>query len=119
MLAAALDYGELAARAVPLPALGRNAHAIAPVHALLLACIHRAGHANAPYHVDGIASPEGDRLIWLYDIHLLVGGMSAGELDEFVALADVQEDPGDLRRSAAADPRMLRHADSGAGHRLR
>jgi hypothetical protein len=91
MLARALDYEELAARAAPLPALGRNARALAPVHALLLACMHRAGHANAPYYVDGFAIPGGDRLIWLYDIHLLVTAMSAGELAGFAALADSRE----------------------------
>jgi len=87
ILAKALSYDELAARGAPLSALGRYACALAPVHALLFACIHRAGHANAPYHVDGIAHLGGDRLIWLYDIHLLVARMSAGDLDEFAALA--------------------------------
>jgi len=87
ILAKALDYDELMARAAPLPALGSNARALAPVHALLFACIHRAGHANAPYFVEGIAQTGGDRLIWLYDIHLLVARMSAEDLDLFTALA--------------------------------
>jgi len=63
----------------------------APVHALLFACIHRAGHANAPYYVNGIAHLGGDRLIWLYDIHLLVVSMSADELVEFAELAASKE----------------------------
>ena len=87
ILAKALDYDELFGRAVALPALGPHAWGLAPVHALLFACIHRAGHANAPYYVDGVAHLGGDRLIWLYDIHLLVASMSAGELAEFAALA--------------------------------
>jgi hypothetical protein len=87
ILAKALTYEELVARAVPVPNLGRNARAPAPVHALLFACIHRAGHAHAPYYVEGVAHSGRDRLIWLYDIHLLVARMSAGDLDEFAALA--------------------------------
>ena len=76
---------------MPLPALGPNARALAPVHALLFACIHRAGHAHAPLFVDGIAHYGGDRLIWLYDIHLLVARMSAEDLDEFATLAAAKE----------------------------
>jgi hypothetical protein len=91
ILAKALDYEELVARAAPLPALGRNARALAPVHALLFACIHRTGHANAPYYVDGIAHLGGDRLIWLYDMHLLVGRMAAADLDDFAALANAKQ----------------------------
>jgi len=56
--------GELFARAQPLPALAPDALALGNVHALLLACIHRVAH-----HADG------DRLIWLYDIHLLASRM--------------------------------------------
>lgn len=86
-----LGHAELAARAVPLPALGPHARALAPVDALLFACIHRAGHAHAPYYSDGVAHMPMNRLIWLYDIHLLVSSMSAAELDEFVALAAAKQ----------------------------
>jgi hypothetical protein len=70
-----LSYDEIAAAAVPLPALGPGAHAPAAVHALLLACVHRLAHHH------------GDRLVWLYDIHLLAGGLSPAEHDELVRLA--------------------------------
>jgi hypothetical protein len=60
---------------------------LAPVDALLFACIHRAGHVNVPYYVGDVAHRGGNRLIWLYDIHLLVCEMSERELDEFAALA--------------------------------
>jgi hypothetical protein len=40
-----------------------------------------------PYDADGAARFGGDRLIWLYDVHLLIGRMSAADLDEFTALA--------------------------------
>jgi len=44
-----------------------------PQHALLLACMHRAGN---PHH-------DPDKLIWLYDVHLLVAGMLQQELIQF------------------------------------
>ena len=38
----------------------------------------------------GIAYYGGDRLIWLYDIHLLLGVLTADEIDEFVRVARVK-----------------------------
>jgi hypothetical protein len=70
------SYDEIAAAAVPLPALGPGARAPAAVHALLLACVHRLAHHQ-----------DGDRLLWLYDIHLLAAGLSPAEHDELVRLA--------------------------------
>ena len=86
MLARVLNYDELAARAAPLPPLGPNARAPGAVDALLFACLHRAGHANAPYYTGDVAH-YGDRAIWLYDIHLLFTRMSGAELDDFAARA--------------------------------
>jgi hypothetical protein len=86
MLARVLTYAELAARALALPPLGPNARALADVDALLLACLHRAGHANAPYYAGDVAH-SGDRAIWLYDIHLLFARMSGEEQDDFAARA--------------------------------
>lgn len=49
-------------------------------NALLLACMHRFGNERH----------DPDRLIWLYDIHLLVSAMSINDLSEFTEKA-VQE----------------------------
>jgi hypothetical protein len=87
LLANVLTHGEAVEKAVAVPDLCEHARGLCPVHALLLACIHRASHEHAPYYVNGVAHYGGDRLIWLYDIHLLVSRMSAQELDEFAALA--------------------------------
>ena len=87
VLAKAMAYDELAARAAPLPALGAHARALAPVDALLFACIHLAGHVNAPYFVPNVGQQDGDRLIWLYDMHLLYSKMSDAERNEFAAMA--------------------------------
>jgi hypothetical protein len=75
LFASMLTFDELEASAVAIPALGEGALTPAPVHALLLACIHRASH------------DDSDRLIWLYDIKLIVDGLSSGEWEEFRRLA--------------------------------
>jgi hypothetical protein len=67
----------LAARAVPVPPLGEAARAVGPVDALALACIHRVAHHH-----------DERRLIWLYDIHLLAGALTAAEAEEFLSLAE-------------------------------
>ena len=76
VFARVLQFRELAARAAPVPALGPAARGLGAPDALLLAAVHRAAHHYG-----------SNRLIWLYDIHLLVGGMDDGELRQLVALA--------------------------------
>ena len=66
-----IGHSEAWQESVPVPGLG-TARTLKPVHALLLACMHRAGNPNH----------DPERLIWLYDIHLLVAGMSDSELIE-------------------------------------
>lgn len=83
VFARALSHDELFVRSVPVPGLGEAARGLYPPHALLLACMHRAGHLEGR---DG----SGERLIWLYDIHLLAKAMSAGEWREFAQLACVK-----------------------------
>lgn len=67
---------EIAAAAVPVPALGPHARAVGPVHALLLACIHPVMHHR-----------NTERVIWIYDVHLIASGLSDAELDRFAELA--------------------------------
>jgi hypothetical protein len=56
--AGVLQYAELRDRAMPIPTLGALAPSLED--ALLYACVHRVVHHH-----------DVDRLIWLYDIHLL------------------------------------------------
>jgi hypothetical protein len=70
-----LHFDELEADGVPLPVLGGAARGPSDRHALLLACLHRVAHHY-----------NSNRLIWLYDIHLLVTAMSPDRREE---LADV------------------------------
>lgn len=90
VLAQLFTYDELRAQARSLPKLGPHALAASPVHALLLACMHRSTHKQNPYYVDGVAHFGGDRLIWLYDIHLLAGSFTDGQWNEFVRLSELK-----------------------------
>src|SRR4029077_3309662 len=74
--ARALGYDEATARSVPVAQLGASARSLYPPHAMLLACMHRAAHL-------GVDGPEGNRLLWLYDIHLLATAMTAGQWRDF------------------------------------
>jgi hypothetical protein len=76
MFSNVLSYEELSQEAVPLVALGPHARAAGPVHALLLACIHPVMHHG-----------NAERLIWIYDIHLLVAQLSPEDVRRFVGLA--------------------------------
>lgn len=87
LFANSLTYDEMELQSVSVPALGPHARALGDAHALMLACIHRLGHAQAPYYVDGIARYGANRLIWLYDIHLLGKTMSPGQWELFVQTA--------------------------------
>jgi hypothetical protein len=76
LFADVLTFEELAEAAEPVPALGPHARAAGPVHALLLACIHPAMHHR-----------NSERLIWLYDVHLLMNSLSTADAEQFAAMA--------------------------------
>jgi hypothetical protein len=80
LFAGVQSYDELAERSIPVPALGGHARALAPADALVLACVHRLAH-----HADEL------RLIWLYDIHLLVQGLEEREFAEFANCARARQ----------------------------
>lgn len=87
LLSRLFTYEELRHDAEPLLQLCPHALGASRVHALLLACMHRSTHKQNPYYVNDEPHHEADRLIWLYDIHLLAGQLNAREWDEFVRLA--------------------------------
>jgi hypothetical protein len=80
VFAAALTTAELRSGSVNIPALGPSARAVAPVHALAIACIHRVAHHN-----------HEERLIWLYDIHLMAERLTAAEEEQFANLAGAKQ----------------------------
>jgi hypothetical protein len=71
-----LTYESMISRAVPVPALGPGAFAPAPADALLLACVHPVMHHQ-----------NAERILWVYDIHLLASSLSASAFAEFTQTA--------------------------------
>ena len=76
VLADALTFDDLWAGRGSVPPLGSGARAPAPAAALALACIHRIAHHHGH-----------DRLVWLYDIHLLASSFAATGWETFADLA--------------------------------
>ena len=76
VFADAFTFEELANDAISVPALGPEARGLSAPHAFVLACVHRVAHHDS-----------SERLIWLYDIHLLASAMdpAAGEKVEHLA----------------------------------
>jgi hypothetical protein len=73
VFAGVLTYDELLRRAVPVPRLGPAAVAPCAVDALLLACVHPVMHHR-----------NLERVLWIYDIHLLASTLSTEDFREFV-----------------------------------
>jgi hypothetical protein len=90
----ALPFEELISRAIAVPRIAPGALAPSHADALLLACIHRVAHHH-----------DNERLIWLYDIHLLREAMTPDEHARFWRLAAE-------RRVAAICARSIDLADA-------
>ena len=86
LLSGTLQFHEVETQCVPVPALGPHARAPGIVHALLLAAVHRATHHQSPFYAGGIEH-RGDRLIWLYDLHLLAPLLTAADCTSLAQLA--------------------------------
>lgn len=106
LLGRLFSHRELLGRAVHLSRLSTHALGAGLVDALLIACMHRQKHLQMPYHVDGVAWYSADRLIWLYDIHLLANAFSP---DDWEALGHRAHDKG-LAAVAGAGLSSSRHA---------
>jgi len=79
LFAERLTFPELAAAAVPIPALEPHARGLGLAHALMLACIHRMANMRVG---------NANRLIWLYDIHLLAQRLTDQQWRQIVMLAE-------------------------------
>lgn len=76
-------FEDLLKRSVSLPELDERAIGLSQFDALLLACLHRAAHLEHLSNIGGKDHLQGNRLIWLYDIHLMLSGISRDELAVF------------------------------------
>lgn len=72
-----LGYAECLDASVSVPVAGFPVLTLHPVHAFLLACVHRVAAKNS----------DPNRLLWIHDLHLLLKRMSAAELDLMAELA--------------------------------
>ncbi len=80
--AQSLSFNELQADAITVSNLGKTVLAFNRIHGLLHACMHRIAHK---------AEGNADRLIWLYDIHLLAKSLNQTQWARFVVLAVANE----------------------------
>lgn len=78
------EFDELATSAVPMQRLHPLARRVGNVHALIVSLLHRASNNRS------LTIGFGERLIWHYDIHLIVGQMSNDELDLFLSLVEAK-----------------------------
>lgn len=91
-------FSELQRASIPLPALGPGARGLGPVHAFLHACVHRAAN---------VCTGIGDRLKWLYDLHLLAARIDAGEWATLVQLCHARGVCGVVAEGIAATAAMF------------
>jgi hypothetical protein len=90
VLSDTIQVDDCFSRARTLSGLGDGALTIDPILTLLLACVHRASHlVERTGPADG-DFPTGNRLIWLYDIHLLLAGFNRDEWQEFCRQAGMR-----------------------------
>lgn len=71
-------FAELLQNSIPVPQLGASARGLKHTYALLHACIHRV--TNIPHGTN-------NRLLWIYDMHLLCESFSELDWQEFCTLA--------------------------------
>jgi len=74
-LAEGLTFADLDAHAISIPSLQCDARGLGMVHALVHALLHR---------ITNMPSGAHDRLIWLYDIHLLAQRFTSEDWSEFL-----------------------------------
>ena len=77
-----LPFDECLETSQPVPSLGPNAMALSKTDLLIHACIHRIAHGR---------NTQRNRLIWLYDIHLVFEAMDELEKSDFLAAARQKE----------------------------
>jgi hypothetical protein len=93
------NWTDLRTRAVALPGLAAQARTLGRVDASLHACLHWAINRHVPYHFGGTSRVGGNRLIWLYDIHLLARSLTVLERAELIDRATAKGIAGLCRKA--------------------
>ena len=91
----------------PAPSLSPHARTLCRVHAMLHACMHRAANFTTHYHVAGEDIVNPDRLIWLYDIHLLAQAFTDTDWEQFCDFARANQLRAVCRDALLATQRAL------------
>jgi hypothetical protein len=100
------DSDRIRKEAQPLGRLTPSARMMSNLHAVYHACIHRAVHIQSPYYIQEQAFLGGDRLIWLYDIHLMLPKFTDADWADLLQLCRSQE-TADLCLNAFAEATQL------------
>lgn len=87
IIARLFPHNELWDRSKRISKIGVGARALGLSDAMLVACFHRLIHSQSPYYVDGRSYLSSDRLIWLYDINLLLEKLSGSGEKQLLELA--------------------------------
>jgi hypothetical protein len=97
-LAELFSYDDLLKSAEPVHALG-GMMAIDRVRGLIVGCIHR-GLNKGEVHIAVSGRPQGgERLYWLYDVHLIACGFDAGAWSRVVELSRANGASGIVRET--------------------
>jgi len=91
VLSQLFDFQSLQISAVALPALSAHAQRMDNVNALLLAVVHAHNHRYSPFVYDDKLYFSDERLIWLYDVHLLAIKMSDTEWEQLIFNAKAKD----------------------------
>lgn len=84
LLSNLFPFEDLLARAVLLPRLSPGARAHGAIDGLFITCLHRATHKHRPYFAGEGTYYGANRLIWLYDIHLIASSLAPADWAAFV-----------------------------------
>ena len=91
LLSNLFPFEDLLARAVALPRLSPDARGHGPIDGLFITCLHRATHNHRPYFAGEGTYYGANRLIWLYDIHLIATSLTPAD---WAALVEAARDKG-------------------------
>jgi hypothetical protein len=109
-----LPFDRLFASSMPVQALGPHARSPCPVDMMLHAAMHRAANFTTVYRAAGESFIEPNRLIWLYDVHLLANAFTRQDwtrLAEFAEQHSIRQVCWDTLQSTASAFRTSIPAD--------
>lgn len=105
-LAHLFDSDTVREKSQTLEQLTSSARIMCNLDAVYHACIHRAVHIQSPYYIKEQEFRGGDRLVWLYDIHLMLPKLTTADWSDLLCLCK-SHDTADICRNALTDANRL------------